>query len=91
MTLDLDVAHKLAQIFNNVGVQESGAAAEAAHHSAYSRLSGFGNSMASSGRDSTNYFSSAAMSATAAAGMAASHLNPYAVIIYLHSNIIRCH
>ena len=78
---DLDVTHKLPQIFTNVGVQESGAAAEAAHHSAYSRLSGFGNSMASSGRDSTNYFSSAAMSATAAAGMAASHLNPYAVII----------
>ena len=81
MPSDLDVTHKLPQIFTNVGVQESGAAAEAAHHSAYSRLSGFGNSMASSGRDSTNYFSSAAMSATAAAGMAASHLNPYAVII----------
>ena len=47
--------------------QDTQVAADA--HSAYSRLSGFGNSMGSS-RDSSNYFSSM--------GGMASHLNPYA-------------
>ena len=49
-------------------LQDSQSAADA-HHSAYSRLSGFSNTMGSS-RDSSNYFSSMS-------GMA-SHLNPYA-------------